>query len=1018
MLSKFRLFTVVRHSIYCTVRAEFHVARPLKKKSDGEELKEAVMRVLNVAEKNDAAKNIAKFLSRGTGRMREGLSVYNKIYEFDYNIFNQNCKMIMTSVSGHLLNYEFDMMHRSWKNCNPSELFTAPVFKQCNADMLNIKKTLEREIRTCNKLIIWTDCDREGENIGFEVIEVCRAIKPNVEVFRAKFSEITLQSIERALRTLAPPDERVNNAVNVRQELDLRIGAAFTRFQTMHLQMAFPEALGQNLISYGSCQFPTLGFVVERYKAIADFIAEPFWKVEVSHEKDNLKVDFHWKRVRLFDKLACSTLYDICKEHKTATVINVEMKRKTKWRPKPLDTVELEKSASRKLRINAKETMRIAERLYSQGFISYPRTETNIFPPELDLRPLVENQTNDPQWGEFARKVLNDGPNPFNGNKSDKAHPPIHPIKYTNGLNGNEKRIYEFIVRHFLACLSKHAEGLETCVDIQIAEEQFTGKGLMIEAKNYLEVYPYEKWDAKEIHIYQNGDIFEPAIDMTEGQTSPPNPLTEADLIGLMEKHGIGTDATHAEHIETIKTRLYVGLRDEKYFVPRTLGMGLVEGYDNMGFEMSKPNLRAELEADLKRICEGQARPDEVLARQIQKYKTVFESAQRQVDKLEASIQNYYNVAPQPVQQRPDFPANPIQKVKKCPKCNSDMIYKTHEEKKFVTCSQWPNCHEGFWFPNIVTGVTVTEDSCPTCGPDTKLLKFNFERGSVYLPQGHVACVGGCDENFLDILGIKHRVQPRRPAANPPNIPAAPQARPLRAAENFARPQSNFSTQSHNDSGYVSSNSSNNNNPGRSAGGDDSSTPNCNCGKPAIIFTVKKAGPNIGRQFYKCDERNNGTKCNYFQWADEMNRSSSSSSVESSFTRIRNEFRNDQNERVTNQQNDDDGIEKCYCALPCVKRTVSKEGANKGKTFFACSKGMTDPEKCNFFKWEDETEDDMANRFQISGSNNRSNNTFQGSKQSVKRPYNEKNPTGNAPKKRKCGLCGEEGHTRKTCPHK
>lgn len=160
-----------------------------------------------------------------------------------------------------------------------------------------LQKTLEREIRTCSKLIIWTDCDREGENIGFEIINVCKDVKPNIDVLRAKFSEITRQSVHRAVANLIPPDKNVSDAVDVRQELDLRIGkinlqcfyvlhqiiflgAAFTRFQTLHLKRRFPQALAENLISYGSCQFPTLGFVVERYKAISDFIAEQFWKIK------------------------------------------------------------------------------------------------------------------------------------------------------------------------------------------------------------------------------------------------------------------------------------------------------------------------------------------------------------------------------------------------------------------------------------------------------------------------------------------------------------------------------------------------------------------------------------------------------------------------------------------------------------------------------------------------------------------------------------------------------------------
>ena len=92
-----------------------------------------------------------------------------------------------------------------------------------------------------------------------------------------------------------------------------------------------------------------------------------------------------------------------------------------------------------------------------------------------------------------------------------------------------------------------------------------------------------------------------------------------------------GTDATHAEHIEKIKDRMYVGLQDGSHFIPGNLGMGLVEGYDDMGFPMSKPHLRAELEADLKKICEGIKDPKAVLEEQLAKYKEVFRIAIEQV---------------------------------------------------------------------------------------------------------------------------------------------------------------------------------------------------------------------------------------------------------------------------------------------------------------------------------------------------------------------------------------------------
>ena len=86
--------------------------------------------------------------------------------------------------------------------------------------------------------------------------------------------------------------------------------------------------------------------------------------------------------------------------------------------------------------------MRIAEKLYTQGFISYPRTETNIFPDSFDLSSIVQAQTGDPQWGAFANNVLTRGPTPRQGSKTDNAHPPIHPVKYTNSL---QVSVYETV---------------------------------------------------------------------------------------------------------------------------------------------------------------------------------------------------------------------------------------------------------------------------------------------------------------------------------------------------------------------------------------------------------------------------------------------------------------------------------------------------------------------------------------------------------------------------------------------
>lgn len=673
--------------------------------------------------------------------------------------------MIMTSVSGHLLELEFGSQFRSWQHTDPMRLFEAPLHKVCPDRSSDIKRTLEREVRGAHGLIIWTDCDREGENIGFEIIDVCRAIKPNIPVFRAKFSEITATAVRRALANLVAPDELQSKAVDLRTELDLRIGAAFTRFQTLRYQRLFPTVIEKHLVSYGSCQMPTLGFVAKRFKEVEAFQSQQFWKLRLTHTMDELTVEWSWARNRLFDQQCCAAIFEMCRAERPllVTVTGVTNKPKLKWRPVAMDTIELEKLGSRKLKLSAKQTMTIAEKLYTQGFISYPRTETNGFSKELDLRPLVEQQTGHPAWGQFANKVLQWGPNPRNGTKSDQAHPPIHPTKLATGLGGDEQCVYELVVRHFLACVSRDAVGAETVVGAVLAGEEFTATGLCIHERNYLEVYVYDKWNAKVIHAYEVGQTFEPTdLSMRDGQTTAPNLLTEAELIGMMDKHGIGTDATHAEHINTIIEREYIGKIDAGFLVPGKLGMGLVEGYESIDLPLAQPELRAGLERDLKLVCSGERQAAEVLTEQIAIYRNAFRRITDNAARMDVQMAERLEARAADVPEPAPFVEHTA--VCKCPKCTGDMALKTLNGSLCLSCLNYPDCRHSIWFPSELRDAKVLPPDnqggvrrCPRC--KSRLVQFTFRsvRQTVGLDQRHLlddgvtyeTCVV-CDTTFQE----------------------------------------------------------------------------------------------------------------------------------------------------------------------------------------------------------------------------------------------------------------------------
>ncbi|KIW99668.1 uncharacterized protein Z518_11081 [Rhinocladiella mackenziei CBS 650.93] len=614
-------------------------------------------KILCVAEKPAIAKAVAQHLAGGrinTHSVRG--SQYVKNYEFDFN-FRQwgTCSVTMTSVLGHLTGLDFDPKYKSWKSCPPSQLFDATTLITIDKDKVPIAENIQQQARYAKILFIWTDCDREGEHIGGEVRDQARKANPNILVQRAKFSNTERAHVVQAAQSPIPMDERQINAVAARIELDLRIGASFTRLQSLELQR-LSENLRDQTISYGSCQFPTLGFVVDRYNRVRNFKPETFWLIKLAHLRDRIKVNFHWRRVHLFDRAAVTILFEACLDAKYARVTKAQKKATSKWRPLPLTTVELQMQGSRFLRMSSHQVMSVAEKLYQKGFISYPRTETDQFPHEFDFQAIIQRQTRDDNWGQYAQGLLHGGfRNPRSGRHNDQAHPPIHPVNYVvaDALDQQEKKVYEFVTRRFLACCSEDAKGEATDIEVQWGTENFHARGLVVLERNYLDVYVYDKWESsQQLPAFTLGESFEPSeASMVDGKTTPPGYLTEPELIALMDANGIGTDATMAEHISKIKDRCYVDTRPRtgggrntvQEFIPTTLGVALVEGYDNVGLDVSvsKPFLRKEMELKMKAICEGRKSRTEVVQESLDQYREVFVKTQREINVLKRSVTKY-----------------------------------------------------------------------------------------------------------------------------------------------------------------------------------------------------------------------------------------------------------------------------------------------------------------------------------------------------------------------------------------
>ncbi|KAH8741543.1 hypothetical protein FG386_003185 [Cryptosporidium ryanae] len=586
------------------VDKELYLTRKKKISNSTNSLNNGKDVILCVAEKNSVSKEISHFLCPQwtSPTILTSKSITNPVFMFPYTFLNVECNMIVTSVRGHIKNLEFESKFSNWNNIDPAVLLdlSTPVINSVVPNCKDIAENLKFYAKISKYLILWLDCDREGENIAFEVISICMTSNQNLKIFRAHFSALTKNDILNAIENLRAPDRALSDAVEARKEIDLRVGSSFTRFLTLRYRKIF--SIPDQTLSYGTCQFPTLGFVVNRYNKVIHFNRENVWTIVLNInpnvKNDNLNTNilkFDWERGKIFDRLFVFVIYEICIENPRLFIEDISKKDSKRYKPLPLNTIEMTKIASKKLKMSPNKCLKIAEELYQKGFISYPRTETNFFSKNIDLKNCIKELSRNSVFGNYARDLidLNRFMQPRKGNKDDGSHPPIHPVKNLEkkeSISNDEWLLYELISRHFLATCSKDAILLETSVIASIANENFHTKGMELIEMNWLEIYSlYEKVAIRKLPELELGELMVPfELFIQKGCTEPPSLLSESELIDLMDRNGIGTDATMHEHIERIHSRQYVKKDKGMMLSPTALGYALFNGFELISEQMKK----------------------------------------------------------------------------------------------------------------------------------------------------------------------------------------------------------------------------------------------------------------------------------------------------------------------------------------------------------------------------------------------------------------------------------------------
>lgn len=536
---------------------------------------------------------------------------------------------------------------------------------------------LKKQAKKAKTVYLATDLDREGEAISWHVAEALKLDSKKYK--RITFSEITKSALSSALEKPRDLNMDLVDAQQARRVLDRLVGYKLSPLLWKKVKSG---------LSAGRVQSVAVRLIVEKEREIKDFKPDEYWVISVllSQENEELKFKAYLKEVagRAVKKLDIKNkkeAKEIENDLKNAKyeVESLDKKDKISSPSAPFTTSTLQMEASRKLGFSAKQTMRVAQKLYEAGHITYMRTDsTNLSVQAVTgIREVIEKN--------FGKKYLPESAKGYKTKtkKAQEAHEAIRPTHFGKrqpSSDGQENRLYDLIWKRTVASQMKEAIFEVVTAKIRAKAKKeflFVAKGESIKFDGFIKVYMEGKDDEVEdekvtIPELKKGENLQFHQLFTDQKfTEPPKRYTEATLVKKMESLGIGRPSTYAPTMSTIQDRGYVRL-EEKRFHPEEIAMIVTDLLVEHFEKIVDYKFTAKMEDELDEIAAGDKKWQNIID---EFYKPFAENLKEKTKELEKKkiIQD--------------------KKLKeKCPECGSGLVEKLGRYGKFVACSNYPEC--------------------------------------------------------------------------------------------------------------------------------------------------------------------------------------------------------------------------------------------------------------------------------------------------------------------------------------